>query len=329
MVVDVKGMKTWSGLAGNRRRPSEYEVVTTNLQTRTRHPGQAYELSPAPLLPMNAFYLRNVSESPLQHDDWEGFRDPDELIYRVYTRVQDQQEQYVDGLLDEHNEIGHDKTLAPEWLAVLERLYTPRRFLQMALQMGAAYLVQIAPASTITACAGFQDGDEFRWLSRVAYRTRELQMAHPARGFGTTERKNWEEEPAWQGFRALLEKTLATYDWGEHFVALNLVAKPAADEAHRQLGRIARRFDDGLLGLIADNQLRDSERSRRWSGALVAFSLANDANEAVLKGWVDKWMPLATQAIRAYCGALPEQDDAAETALAAVAAFHRSLGLAG
>ena len=213
------------------------------------------------------------------------------------------------------------------WLDVLERLYTPRRFLRMALQMGAAYLVQMAPASTITACAGFQDGDEFRWLSRCAYRARELQRAHPERGFGETERRTWEEEPAWQGFRELLEKTLATYDWGEHFVALNLVAKPAADEAHRQLGRVGRRFDDGLLGLMADNQIRDSERSRRWSAALVAFSLENEANGDVLRGWIEKWMPLARQAVAAYCGALPEQDDAADAALAAVEAFHRSLGL--
>ena len=327
MAVQVKGMKTWSGLAKKRRRPSEYEVVTTNLQTRTRHPDQAYELSPAPLLGMNEFYKRHVSESPLQHTDWEGFRDPDEMIYRVYTRIQDQQEQYVDGLLDEHNEIGHDATLSAAWLDVLERLYTPRRFLQMALQMGAAYLVQMAPASTITACAGFQDGDEFRWLSRCAYRARELQRAHPERGFGETERGTWEEEPAWQGFRELLEKTLATYDWGEHFVALNLVAKPAADEAHRQLGRVGRRCDDGLLGLMADNQMRDSERSRRWSAALVAFSLENEANGEVLRGWIEKWMPLARQAVAAYCGALPEQDDAADAALAAVEAFHRSLGL--
>ena len=38
-------------------------------------------------------------------------------------------------------------------------------------------------------------------------------------------------------------------------------------------------------------------------------------------------MPLAREAVGAYCGALPEQDDATETALGAVAAFHRSLGL--
>ena len=110
-------------------------------------------------------------------------------------------------------------------------------------------------------------------------------------------------------------------------MALNLVAKPAADEAHRQLGRVARRCDDGLLGLLAENQMRDSERSRRWSAALVSFSLENQANADALRGWIETWMPLARRAVDAYCGALPEQDDAAQAALAAVETFHRSLGL--
>ena len=329
MALDVRGMKTWSGLAKNRRRPSEYEIVTTNLQTRNRHPDQAYELSPAPLLKMNEWYKRNVFESPLQHENWEDFRDPDELIYRVYTRTQDGQEEYIDGLLDEHNEIGYDKeVLIPEWVDVLERLYTPRRYLQMALQMHAAYLLQIAPASTLTACAGFQEGDEFRWLSRVAYRTRELQMAYPERGFAKNERQIWEEDPAWQGIRELAEKALATYDWGESFVALNLIAKPAADESLRQLGHTARRFGDTLLAMLVDNQMRDWDRSRRWSAALVEFTSGNESNVSALRGWVDAWMPLARKAITDYCEALPESDGAADTAIAAVEQYHRGLGLA-
>ncbi len=188
----VTGMKTWSKLANNKRRPSEYEIVTTNLQTRHRHRDQAYELSPAPDLPMNDWYRKYVFDSPLQHDNWEEFRDPDALIYRVYTRNQDSQEEYIDGVLNEHDDIEHDEDLQPEWLDTLEKLYTPRRYLQAALQMSAAYILQIAPASTITACAGFQEGDEFRWMQRVAYRTRELQIAHPARGFGNSERPHLE-----------------------------------------------------------------------------------------------------------------------------------------
>jgi len=325
MAVEVKGMKTWSKLAKNKRRPSEYEIVTTNLQTRNRKRDQAYELSPAPDLGMNEWYRKYVFDSPLQHDDWEEFRDPDQLIYRVYTRNQDVQEDYVDGLLDDHNEIEHDKGLSDEWLTVLEELYTPRRYVQSALQMGAAYLIQIAPASTITAASGFQEGDEFRWLSRIAYRTRELQISHPDRGFATNERDRWENDAAFQGLRELLENMMGTYDFGEAFVALNLVAKPVTDETLRELGAAARRFDDHLLALLIDNQMRDSERSRRWSAALVEFCAERGDNKAVINGWIEKWMPMAEKAVRSYCDALPESDGAADAAIARVQAFHRSL----
>jgi toluene monooxygenase system protein E len=327
MTAELRKMKTWSKLAGNKRRPSEYEIVTTNLQTRHRHRDQAYELSPAPDLEMNNWYQKNVFDSPLQHDDWEEFRDPDGLIYRMYTRMQDSQEDYIDGLIDEHDDVEHDKGLPAQWLDVLEQLYTPRRYLQSALQMNAAYILQIAPASTLTACAGFQEGDEFRWLSRTAYRARELQNAHPDRGFGTSERESWEQSPAWQGLRELMEKVLITYDWGENFVTANLVAKVAADETLRQLGATARHFGDPLLYLMVDNQLRDSDRSRRWSAAVVEFCRAREGNSEAVSGWIEKWMPLARNAIEAYCTALPESDGAAATAIANVEAFHRSLGL--
>ena len=326
MTVKVTGMKTWSKLAANKRRPSEYEIVATNLQTRHRHRDSAYELSPAPDLAMNEWYRKNVFDSALQHDDWEEFRDPDALIYRVYTRSQDSQEEYVDGLLNEHNEIGYDAELQLEWLDTLEKLYTPRRYLQSALQMSAAYIVQIAPASTITSCAGFQEGDEFRWLQRLAYRTRELEIAHPRRGFGKTERDNWEREPALQGLRELLEKVLVTYDYGESFAAANLVAKPAADETLRELAATARRFNDPLLALLADNQLRDSDRSRRWSAELVRFcTQAKAENKAVIRGWIDQWMPLAINAVSSYCAALPESQGSADAAVSRMQAWRRSL----
>ena len=250
------------------------------------------------------------------------------MIYRVYTRSQDSQEEYIDGVLNEHDDIDHDEDLQPEWLDTLEKLYTPRRYLQAALQMSAAYILQIAPASTITACAGFQEGDEFRWMQRVAYRTRELQIAHPNRGFGKSERLHWENEPAWQGLRELMEKALIAYDWGESFVANNLVAKVAADETLRELAATARSFRDPLLASLADNQLRDSDRSRRWSAGLVKFCTdASEENKVVIKGSIDHWTPLATKAITTYCSVLPESNNAAEGAISRMEAFHRSLEL--
>ena len=197
--------------------------------------------------------------------------------------------------------------LSADWVAALARLYTPTRYPLHCLQMGSAYLVQIVPASTIENCVMFQAADQLRWVSRAAYRTRELANAHADAGFVTGERKAWEEDACWQGFRELLERVLATYDWAEHFIALNIVAKPAFDEACiRQLVRSARGNRDTLLAQMLDAQWEDSERSRRWTGALVEFARGTEGNAATMADWVAKWVPLGDAAIEGYCAALPD-----------------------
>jgi len=320
-----KPLKTWSHLAGQRRRPSEYEIVSTNLLWSTDG-DMPWAMSPG--THMNKWYLKYRNGSPLKHTDWDAFRDPDEQIYRSYNIQQDGQETYVDGLLDDHNRNNHDQSLSAEWIATLARLYAPSRYALHSVQMGSAYLVQMVPASTIENCAMLQAADQLRWVSRVAYRTKELQLAYPDAGFGTGERACWETDTAWQGFRELLEKTLIAYDWAEHFVALNLVAKPAVDEAIvNQLGDVAaRENNDVLLALMSDAQAIDNERSRNWSRALVEFATGEDGNREVLEGWLAKWVPLGDQAIDAYCAALPAGAQAADAARAAAKAWRVDLG---
>ena len=321
-----KPLRTWSHLAGQRRRPSEYEIVSTDLLWST---DDAMPWALSPDIDMNKWYVKYRNESPLRHDDWDAFRDPDALVYRSYNVMQDGQETYVDGLLADYAGNAHDASLGADWVAALARLYTPARYPLHGLQMGAAYLVQIVPASTIENCAMFQCADQLRWVSRIAYRTRELANAWPDAGFAEGERGVWEGDPCWQGFRELLERALVAYDWAEHFVALNLVAKPAFDEAFlRQLGRSARRNGDALLAQLLDAQWIDSERARRWTAALVDFARQREGNDSVLADWLAKWAPLGDAAIDAYCAALPDAPEAAATAKTAAREFRAGLGFA-
>ncbi|BAO43852.1 aromatic/alkene monooxygenase hydroxylase subunit beta [Thiolapillus brandeum] len=322
----LKPLKTWSHLAGNRRRPSEYEIVSTNLHYFTDNPENPWELDPN--IHMSEWYRNYCFASPLKHDDWNAFRDPDQLVYRTYNLLQDGQESYVQGLFEQFSDRGHDQMLLPEWADMLVRLYTPARYLFHALQMGSAYLHQMAPASTITNCATYETADHLRWLTHTAYRTRELANAFPNAGFGGKEREMWENDPAWQGFRELMEKALVTWDWAEAFTAINVVAKPAIEEAVLvQLGDIARVEGDTLLGLLTQAQMRDAERHRRWSAALIRMALEKDGNREVLQGWVDKWAPLANSAIDAYCSALPDGEGTAEAARQGAQAAREAMGL--
>ena len=72
---DLKPLKTWSHLAGQRRRPSEYEIVSTNLLWST---DDEVPWSLAPGVHMNQWYLKYREASPLKNADWNAFRDPDQ-----------------------------------------------------------------------------------------------------------------------------------------------------------------------------------------------------------------------------------------------------------
>ncbi len=319
----LKPLKTWSHLAGNRRRPSEYEIVSTNLHYHTNNPDNPWELDPD--IKMSKWYRKYRNESPLQYENWDKFRDPEQLIYRTYNILQDGQETYVNSLFDQFDKRGHDQMLDDNWISQLLRFYTPGRYLFHTLQLGSAYIAQMAPASTITNCATYQTADSLRWLTHTAYRTRELANAYPDAGFAEKEREIWENDPAWQGFRELMEKALVAWDWAEAFVAINLVAKPAIEEAVLvQFGNTARDNNDTLLGLLTQAQMRDAERHRRWSSVLVAMALENEGNKEVIQGWINKWVPLADAAIDAFCSELGEDPS---TAKSATNDFHDSLRL--
>lgn len=325
---ELRPLKTWSHLAARRRRPTEYEIVSTNLHWHTRDSERPWDVDPNG--PMTRWYREYRNDSPVTHEDWDAFRDPDELVYRTYNILQDGQETYVEGLLDQHSSEDHDKGLDSEWVGSLARLFAPGRYLLHTVQMASAYLVHMAPASTISNCAAFQAADQLRWLSHTAYRTAELARSHPSVGLGTAEREHWEELPAWQGFRELVERQLVTRDWAESFVALNLVVKPAVDEAFfRQQSISARRHGDTLFALCAEAALRDSERSRRWTSALVSHMAATPANVDILRGWLEEWAPRGDAAIEAFCAELPDNPAAASTAIDATRAFRDRLDIAG
>jgi toluene monooxygenase system protein E len=286
--------KTWSLLGQVRRKPSEYEAVTAKLHFHFRRQPAPFELDPN--TPINAWYLKYREGSPLQTDDWEGFRDPYQLTYQRYVQRQAEREAYLDSLVDQFERRNHDAGLQTDWIRVLDRLYLPARFPMHALQMTALYVAQMAPSSFISNVGYFQAADELRRIQRVAYRAKSLSLDHdPELASSAHTQQRWEEDAAWQPLRETMEKMLITYDWGEAFVALNLIVKPVFDAIfNEQLAELARAHHDALLALMLDDFAHDGQRSRDWSAALVHYAVAQrPANAELFKQWVDHWKPLA------------------------------------
>jgi toluene monooxygenase system protein E len=247
-------------------------------------------------------WLREHRDSiKLTAADWDAFRDPDAVTYRTYVAGQDDQETYVEGLLEQFDRDGHDRSLSPAALDLLARALTPSRYLAHGLQMLSAYLQQLAISSYIGNCAAFQTADQLRRVQLTAYRTTQLHLTHPDRGFGRDERDTWETAAEWQPIRKAVELALIEYDWDRALVITNLVVKPVADmllldQLSRQAAVVGARLD----ALMLENLWRDSQRSQRWTGALVRFLTDADAgNLVVLQDYLDGFAPLGHDMIAA------------------------------
>jgi toluene monooxygenase system protein E len=286
----VTAPRTYWHLADLRRRPTEYEIGSTKLLYH-RHADRGFEVE-TPLV--RWFAERHTA---LDVPDWDAFRDPRQTTYASYTELQRGKESFVDALVRSAESSGHDARLDRTWLAVLSRILPPLRFPAHGLQMLAAYVGQAAPASPIVIACAFQAGDQMRRVQRLAYRMRELQRIDP--GFGSTAREQWQEEAVWQPLREMIERLLVTWDWSESLVATSMALAPRFDALFIDvLGRLARRNGDDLLEKVLFSLGEDCQWHREWTSALLRMAIAaRPENADVVRGWLERWDPLAKRAI--------------------------------
>jgi toluene monooxygenase system protein E len=326
--------RTFSAFGDVRRMPSDYEIVTHG-QNWTARSARTAAFEQNPSSAPNLWFLTYRDRSPLQADDWDAFRDPDALTYKTYVTLQSDAETKTGGVLEEYAAARADARLSAGQVGLLGSLFTPSRYLVHGCQQIQAYIGYMAPTSYVTNAAGFATADYLRRLTLTAYRTRELQLAHPDAGFGEEERRIWEQEPAWQPAREAIERALIAYDWGEAFTALNLVLAPTLDDVLiRQTAEVSRAGRDEETWLLLSYLQDDNDRRNRWSAALARFCVEQrPGNAAALRRWIDKWSPIADAAAEGLGRLLetrPEHGRAADAVAAGAAhartAFHeRSL----
>ena len=289
----MTGQKTYWHLLDRGRKPTEYDVVTSNL---LYYLDRGFEVN----TPLTGWYDRYQKGSRLVCSQWDDFRDPRETTYTGYTRLQKDKEIYVDGLLAAIDSSGYDRDLDPSWREFLARVMGPLRYPVHGLQMIAAYIGSMAPSGRIAIAAMLQAADELRRVQRLAYRMRQIQETHP--GFADDSKQVWQEHAMWQPLRELIERLLVTYDWGEALIALELAVKPVFDELFmKHLGALATSRGDQMLALIFDSLDDDCRWHREWSDALIAHAVADaPGNRAVVAEWLQTWAGRALSAARPF-----------------------------
>ena len=310
-----RGLKTWSAFGELGRRPTEYEVVTHNLN----HTTGPVPLEMGPDVHGNVWLRTHRDAMKLTVPDWDAFRDPDAVTYATYVAGQDDQETYVEGLLEEFDGLGYDASLSGEALGLLRRTLTPGRYFAHGLQMLSAYVQQLAPSSYVANCAVFQTADQLRRVQLTAYRTKQLQLTYPDRDFTSGERQTWEGAADWQPLRKAVELALVEFDWDRALAVTNLVVKPVGDLILlRQFSRQAELAGARLDALIADNLWLDSQRSQRWTKALARFLIdADPGNADILQALVTEFAPLGREMTEGGARLLAPSDGQRQAEIAA------------
>lgn len=291
--------KTYWHLLAARRLPTEYEIVSSRLLYYVEN---GFEVD----VPLNGWYERYQRGSRLTCGDWETFQDPRETTYATYTKVRSAREAFLDHLIEAGERTGALGRLSGAWIGLLDRLLPPLLHPCHGFQMIASYTGTMSPSGRIAIACLFQAADEIRRIERVAYRVRQIQLARA--GFGEAARRTWQEDPVWQPLREVVEKLLVTYDWGESFVALNLVVKPLVDElwASHVRALAASQGDEALAGILFSLG-EDESWHREWAMALVRTAVDDDpGNGEVVREWIEKWRPRSLRAVEPLVSAFGE-----------------------
>lgn len=264
--VNGRARRTFLPLEQQRRKPSDYQVTTSAL---LYYPERGFEVE----TPVWQHYQQYQQHSIWSCPNWEAFEDPAHTTYRSYVASRRDQEAFLDRLFE--------RTPGPlasglrPLLAVLSAL----RFPLHGLQMTAAYVGALAPSGRICVAAAFQAADELRriqrlcqWLSRSGVSASELDALG---------REQWQQQPAFQPLRRLIEELLVTYDWGQALITLNGVVKPIFDRLwFEHLAVAVAPHDDEVLLHTLRSLAEDGRWHEAWFVELAKLALGSDTANA-------------------------------------------------
>ena len=290
------------------RRLSEYEALTVHQQPDPsdfdRPRGNVKEEEWYLLRPDGTALWRPDS-TRLRHDNWYAYRDPAQQWQRTYVRQQEQQETAIARVTEDAALDGSLRELDHRWVEeILCKHYRAWSFFDYAIFRTLAPAQREALSDTIGSILCFQSFDHLRHAQGVIIYLVELEN-HTALD-DSVGKERWMNNPIYQPSRRLAEQIMATTDWGELIVALNLVVGPLLQQM--AVSDLIRRNAVQNRDAVAAHMVLTAERDRRRNLAaaqafvkMVTDKSCPDAthNREVIQEWLDDWTTRAIECARA------------------------------
>jgi propane monooxygenase small subunit len=280
------------------RKATLYEDVTVDVQPDpARYLLQGWIISFADGTP-----AYSPTRTRLKSSDWHAYRAPDEEWERPHYQRQSAIVRMIQQAVANARAQGAVSQFDRDWVTILQN--------HVSASKHAEYGLGIALMS------GQRDGMtqmiNNSILTNASYKLRYAQditlyLADIAPDLGGTfdesqGKEHWMNDAIWQPTRALVETVLAATDHLEQYFAINVIVEPMVMELFRSgfVAQTAALHGDFLTPVVVSAAEADFTRNMVNTVVLMEM-LASDAkyaseNQAVMKEWVEHYVPLAQNA---------------------------------
>lgn len=241
--------------------------------------------------------LNDPTRTAVRMADWYKVSDPRQYYYGTYVQARARMQENA-----EHDYAFCEKRellagLAPELRQQIACLLLPLRHAELGANMNNSSVAADGYATSLTQMHMYQCIDRqalAQYLTRIG-----LMLDDGGTELLAEAKRQWLEDPAWQGLRRYVEDTLVIKDWFELTLAQNLVS----DGLLYPLLFI--KFDEhlsrqgaGQVGMLTEFMRLWFAESQRWVDAMVKVVAAESAeNRALIEGWVEHWATRALEAL--------------------------------
>ncbi|WCN39501.1 hypothetical protein [Aneurinibacillus uraniidurans] len=272
------------------KRPTTYDEATYNLQ-----PYENFHYRPI-WNPDIQIYDENITK--LVCTDWEQFRDPARLYYATYCYDRAELQTRIKGQFNACERLGVFRTMDDSFVRTVSEFFPVLRHLFFGESVVYMYVGRFSVGTAIEQCATYQSFDLLGSAQLITKICAELESRNPA--ILSAGKQKWLEDEKFQPLRALTEKLMVTWDWGEAVVAvnllLNLIVYPLFFE---EMSESALENGGAGYAMFSEFFWHMFDYERNWAAALMKMLIADTpANQAVIQSFVDEWLPQVIAAIK-------------------------------
>jgi phenol hydroxylase P1 protein len=299
MQVDIKSLNikplrnTFDAVArftGTDKPASRYLEATIGLQPETN-----FHYQPLWSKDRAIFDKRNTA---IEMVDWYRLLDPRQYYYGAWTIARSKQQDAAErnfAFVEKRQMLA---TLPAGLRAQIEHLLLPLRHLEYAANLNncamsaKGYGVSVTQATMM--CAMDRLGIA-QYITRIG-----LMLADGTDSALKSAKAAWQNDPAWQGMRALAENMLVTADWFELFVAQNVVLDGLVYPlVYQSFGNLASASGQTGFAMLTEFMSEWFDEQTRWTAQVLRIAAAESpANKEQLAQWVRKWQPQVLQALQ-------------------------------